>query len=139
MDINACNDVPSGQIASLVARLKSEPPFDAHTTQIAGVPVSEPITPSLTVTVPRLARRASFSKTTRASDLFRAMLEGGSTSDPIYRQTLGASPNGGAMMYTSYDEDLRLHPLLVGRLRLNEGDQSSPTAATELRLPLPPE
>jgi hypothetical protein len=45
-----------------------------------------------------------------------------------YRQTLGVGPTGGAMLYTSYDEDLRLHqPPLVRRSRLNEGDQSSPT------------
>lgn len=125
-DVKEYDGLPKEQVADMVARLKNYPPFDTHSTQIAWVPTSKLVTPQLSITVPRLTKRATMSSGMNQTQLFTAMFQAGTSSDPIYRQTLGVGPNGGAILYTSYDEDVRLHqPPLVRKLPINENDPSS--------------
>jgi hypothetical protein len=56
------------------------------------------------------------------------MFESAGKPDPIVRQTLGMAPNGGALLFTSYDEDIRLHhPPKYRQLPVNERDSQSPS------------
>jgi hypothetical protein len=113
---------------ALLGQIRNYPPFDSHKTALAQVRVSKLVTPQLTVTVPRLKQRAPVGQSTPSDELFRIMFEVGKSPQPVFRQTLGLAPNGGTLLYTSYDEDVRLHhPPFFRRLSINEADPASPS------------
>jgi hypothetical protein len=114
--------------SALLGQLRNYPPFDSHKTEIAQVRVSKLLTPQLTVTVPRLRQRAPISRSTSLDELVKVMFEVGKSPQPVFRQTLGLAQNGGALLYTSYDEDVRLHhPPFFRQLSINEADPASPS------------
>jgi hypothetical protein len=56
-------------------------------------------------------------------DVFRVAFEVGGAVEPITRQVLGIGPNGGSVLFTSYDEDMRLHsPPIYHDVPLKEKD-----------------
>lgn len=117
--------------AALLGQIRNYPPFDSHRTELAFVRVAKLVTPQLTVTVPRLQQRAPIERSSPPEELFRVMFEVGTSPQPVFRQTLGLAPNGGALLYTSYDEDVRLHhPPFFRRLSINEADPASPSHET---------
>lgn len=119
--------VTGEELGRVLARLRNYAPFDSHPPAICWVPVSKIVTPQLVVSVPRLARRARLSGQSTSEELFELMFKSGPNPEPVYRQTLGIAPNGGAILYTSSDEDVRLHqPPLIRKLAINEQDSESP-------------
>lgn len=118
----------AAKTTALLGQIRNYPPFDSHKTELAQVMVSRLVTPQLTVTLPRLQQRAPIGQATTQDELFRVMFEVGSSPQPVFRQTLGLAPNGGALLYTSYDEDVRLHhPPFFRRLPINDADPASPS------------
>jgi hypothetical protein len=118
----------AAKTTALLGQIRNYPPFDSHRTELAQVKVAKLVTPQLTVTVPRIQQRAPINQSTAPDELFRVMFEVGSSPQPVFRQTLGLAPNGGALLYTSYDEDVRLHhPPFFRRLSINEADPASPS------------
>jgi hypothetical protein len=60
-------------------------------------------------------------------DLFELSFESAGKPEAITRQTLGLVANGGAVMFTSYDEDIRMHhPPQYRQIPINEKDPQSP-------------
>lgn len=126
-DMKDFDGVPKAQVTTTLQRLKNYPPFDSHHSQMVWAATNKLVTPQLTVTLPRLAKRATLTSSSTPDQLFKLMMEPGSSPEPVFRQTLGIAPNGGAILYTSYDEDIRLHqPPLIRSLPINEGDVQSP-------------
>ena len=118
--------VPSDSVEELVRRLKSYSPFDSHPTAVRVVRVAKLVTPQLMVNMARLERRASLKRDLTDQELFGVSFEAGRNPEPVVRQTLGMAPNGGSLMFTSYDEDIRLHqPPMFRKLSISEKDRRS--------------
>ncbi len=61
-------------------------------------------------------------------ELFPIMFESAGKPDLITRQILGMDQTNGTVLFTSYDEDVRLHhPPQYRQLRVNEKDPKSPS------------
>jgi hypothetical protein len=59
-------------------------------------------------------------------ELFELAFETRGQPETIVRQILGMGPNGGAVIFTSYDEDIRLHhPPVYRTIPINEKDDGS--------------
>jgi hypothetical protein len=126
-DLRPLEGVTGDRVERIAARLKNYPPFDAHPTRILLANVRKLVTPQLTVTIGRMERRAKFAKRVTADGLFDMAFGAGSDPEPVFRQTLGLAPNGGALIFTSSDEDIRLHhPPQFRSLRINQNDTEGP-------------
>lgn len=128
VDIQDITGVDVEPVEALSRRLKTYPPFDSHKTAIRFVRVYKLVTPQLMLNMDRLHRRASLTKDSSPWELLEVSFDPGNSPEPVVRQTIGMGPNGGALMFTSYDEDIRLHqPPLFRNLSLSETDTQSAT------------
>ena len=151
-DIRDVEDVDQKTIEKVLSQAKLYPPHDSHQTNIFDVRISKLVTPQLTLNVSRAENRAKIRRDMSTSELFPIMFESAGKPDPITRQILAMDQSNGALIFTSYDEDVRLHhPPQYRNLRLNEKDSKSPTLenvclaiggglplATALRVPIAP-
>ncbi len=127
-DIRDIDSNEGNPVKTLSLRLKTYSPFDSHQTAISLVRVNKLVTPQLMVNLHRLQRRALIAKDSTLENLLEISFEPGKNPEPVIRQTIGMGPNGGALMFTSYDEDIRLHqPPLFRNLNLSEKDDRSAT------------
>src|SRR5256885_6544324 len=108
-DIREAKDVDSNEIERVLNQAKLYPPHDSHPTGIYNVRISKLVTPQISVNVSRAEKRASLRTGMSTSELFMIMFESAGKPDPITRQSLGMSQNSGTLLFTSYDEDIRLH------------------------------
>lgn len=107
-------------------RVRFYPPFDSHQPEIVAVRLAKLITPQLTVSLPRAARRASIPQGATDAELFKLAFSSSTGAEPIHRQLLAQVPNqGGATIFTSYDEDVRPHLPVYRNLLLEERDPES--------------
>ncbi len=127
-DVRAVDGVDSVRIESILKRAKQYAPYDSHATGIYNVRISKLVTPQVTVNSLRARTRAKTKSGMSNSELFELSFESAGKPEAITRQILALIPNGGAVMFTSYDEDIRMHhPPQYRKLPINEKDPQSPT------------
>jgi hypothetical protein len=125
-DIQPIAKVDQQKIEKTLNRLKLYQPFDSHPTKICNVRISKLVTPQIIVDVPRAEKRSHIKEKMSPDELFDLSFEPGGDSEPITRQILGLNPNGGALLFTSYNEDIRLHhPPQYRKIPINEKDPRS--------------
>lgn len=127
-DVKEIDNVPRSDIESALSRIRLYPPYDSHTTGIYNVRISKLVIPQIAINVSRAEKRATLKPSMKTQELFRTMFESAGKPEPIAKQTLGMAPTGGALMFTSYDEDIRLHhPPEYRSIPINERDSASPS------------
>ncbi len=127
-DIRPIETVSSAKKEALLKRIKVYPPYDSHSTQLCNVRIDKLVTPQLTINESRAEKRAKIKPNMSEEELFDVAFNSAGQPEPITRQILGMAPNGGAVLFTSYDEDIRLHhPPQFRNLPINEKDPESPS------------
>ena len=127
-DVKEVDDIPRSDIESALSRIRLYAPYDSHTTGIHNVRISKLVTPQIVVNLSRAEKRATLEQGMKTKELFPIMFESAGKPEPITKQTLGMAPNGGALMFTSYDEDIRLHhPPEYRSIAIKETDNRSPS------------
>lgn len=113
-------------------RIRSYPPFDSHPFKLYDVELAALVTPQLNVTDDRVDLRGGLSSDASLEEKIRFCFEySGSAPLPIMRQTLGIGANGGAYLFSSEDEDIRLHqPPIMRVLPINDKDPDGPSLET---------
>ncbi|MCI4372893.1 MAG: hypothetical protein L3K02_04550, partial [Thermoplasmata archaeon] len=113
-------------IAQLIRQASNYPPFDSHPISAFVVPIEKLVTPQLTVNLERIRRRGTVSDDASTADLVRYMFHSSAGPPEISRQVLGFAPNGGALLITKYDEDVRLHqPPMLRSQPINDQDPAA--------------
>lgn len=127
-DVRVVDGVDSARIEGILKRAKQYAPYDSHSTGIYNVRISKLVTPQVTVNSLRARARANAKSGMSNSELFQLAFESAGKPEAITRQILALIPNGGAVMFTSYDEDIRMHhPPQYRQLPINDKDRQSPT------------
>ena len=127
-DIRPIENVDKPKIENALSKIKLYAPYDSHPTNIYSVRISKLVTPQLVINLSRAQKRSNLRKDMSANELFDLSFESAGHPETITRQTLGIGPNGGALLFTSYDEDIRLyHPPQYRKIPINEKDPHSPT------------
>ena len=127
-DIRDVHDVDKRLVENVLSQAKLYPPHDSHPTSIYEVRISKLVTPQLTLNVSRAQSRAQIRQGMSVPELFPIMFESAGKPDLITRQILGMDQTNGTVLFTSYDEDVRLHhPPQYRQLRVNEKDPKSPS------------
>ena len=125
-DVKPISEVNQDNVQSMLDRIKLYPPYDSHPTDILNVRLSKLVTPQITINVNRSKERAKIKPEMTETDLFNLAFESAGQPQPITRQVLGMSPTGGAVLFTSYDEDIRLHhPPEYRKISIKENDIQS--------------
>ena len=111
----------------MLGRLKLYPPFDSHLTDIYNVNISKLTTPQISINVARAASRANIAAGMTTDQLFDVAFNSAGQLSPITRQVLNIGQNGGSLLFTSYDEDVRLHhPPTFLHIPVNANDPQGP-------------
>lgn len=111
-----------------LSRVKKYPPFDSHNSGIYEVRLSRLVTPQVVINIQRANERMDVAKENLDGDsLNKIMFASKGSNRGINRQILAIVPNGGALLFTTYDEDVRIHhPPQYRVIGINEKDPSSP-------------
>jgi hypothetical protein len=126
-DVRSIENVDESKITKLLARVKQYPTYNSHPTSIYYVKISKLVTPQMSINLEHARMRLNITKDFTADELFDVMFDSTSSSVNITRQTLALSSSSGAMLFTSYDEDMRFyHPPSYRKIPLNEKDPNSP-------------
>jgi len=127
-DVRAAPKIEPKLLETVMERARKYPPYDSHLTQVCNVRLSKLVTPQLVVNAARAETRAAVKSGMSATEIFKVLTEPAGPQAPITRQAIGLADNGGALQFTSYDEDIRLyHPPQYRNLRANELDSESPS------------
>lgn len=125
-DCRALEGVEPARVDKLLQRVRTYAPYDTHATGLYSVRISKLVTPQLVINLDRADRRADVRPGMTPAELFELASEPRGQPETIVRQILGMAPNGGAVIFTSYDEDIRLHhPPLYRTIPMNEKDDRS--------------
>ena len=120
--------VEETKVGEMLSRVKQYAPYDSHETGIFNVRISKLVTPQIVINEARAKRRANVKPGLSDNELFDIAFNSAGNPEEITRQILGLNPAGGAVIFTSYDEDIRLHhPPEYRRIPINQGDELSPT------------
>jgi hypothetical protein len=112
-------------IEAVLARTRLYPPFDSHPPQLVAVRLSKVVTPQLTVSLPRADRRTRVAAGSSDRDLLEVSTSPSAMAEPVHHQVLAQLPNQGAVIFTSYDEDVRPHVPVFRSLELEPRDNAS--------------
>lgn len=127
-DIKQIDGVEPSIISNTLNQVKNYGPYDSHPTNIYNVRISKLITPQITVDVIRAEKRAPVKRKMTSEELFDMAFKSSGQTEPITRQIIGLTKVGGALLFTSYNEDIRLHhPPNYRNLPVEEKDGESPT------------
>jgi hypothetical protein len=128
-DFQPIENVDQSKIESMLNRIRLYAPYDSHPTNIYNVRIGKLVTPQLVINPLRAEKRSNITKDRMSpNELFDLSFESAGHPEIITRQTLGMAPNGGALLFTSYDEDIRLHhPPQYRQIPINKNDPQSPS------------
>ncbi|MBI1828179.1 MAG: hypothetical protein HY222_08755 [Thaumarchaeota archaeon] len=117
------------KITKMVDRLKKYPPYNTQNFGIYDVNISKLITPQISINLNRADKSADIKKEMSMDDLFDVSFNMSPNRPEIVRQVLGMNPmGGGAIQFTSYDEDIRIHsPPHFVNLPVNVDDPLGPS------------
>lgn len=125
-DIRQLDGVDQSRVESLLRRVRLYSPYDSHATNIYNVRISKLVAPQITINALRAERRAKIRQGMNMTELFDLAFESAGEPASITRQMLGMGSDGESLLFTSYDEDIRLHhPSLYRKIPLNENDVHS--------------
>ena len=108
-DMQPLQGVSASKVQGMLNRIRAYPPFDSHQIDILAVNVAKLVTPQITINQNRAQTRATLQPGMTMDQLFDVAFNPASVPPVITRQILGLAQSGGALMYTSDDEDVRLH------------------------------
>jgi hypothetical protein len=99
-------------ISSVMSQIGLYQPFDTHKGSLCYVRTTKLVTPQIEINTSRADQRVEdLNPNISEKDLISLMLGLKGKFNPINRQALGFASNGGSIIYTSYDEDIRIyHP-----------------------------
>jgi hypothetical protein len=121
--------VPDGvaeDVTREIRRAVHYSPFDSHPPRAVVVPIGKIVTPQLSINLERVRRHGEISREASIEDLSRYMFHSLASGPEISRQVLGMAPTGGALFFTTYDEDVRLHQPPIFRTQpINDRDPSA--------------
>ncbi len=127
-DLRVVTGVDSIRLESILKRAKQYPPYDSHPIGIYNARISKLVTPQLAINASRAARRANIKPGMTNGDLLEISFQSAGKPEAITRQILGLLQTSGAVMFTSYDEDIRMyHPPQYRQIPISEKDLQSPT------------
>ena len=127
-DLRPLEDANGEKVQRTFDRIRPYPPFDTHPSEVMNARISKLVTPQPTVNLSRAEKRATVKSGMSEEELFDLAFGSAGEPEPITRQTLGMALNGGALLFTSYDEDIRLHhPPQFRNIPVNDADPNSPT------------
>ncbi len=127
-DIRVLEGLDQSKIATTLKRVKLYSPYDSHVTGLFEVRINKLVTPQITVNPVRAQDRTKVSNNASPDELFDLAFESAGKPESITRQILGMTPGGGSVVFTSFDEDIRLHhPPKYRSIPLNDEDSSSPS------------
>jgi len=124
-DLRSIQDVEESSQEETLRRLRTYSPFDSHRVTLYEVNVSKLVTPQITLHAARAATRAAVRPGMTASDLFRVAFSASSHAEPVNRQVLSMGPNAGSVLFTSFNEDVRLHQPVYPEVPTNKKDEKS--------------
>jgi hypothetical protein len=123
-DIRQIEDIPKSKKEAMTNRILLYPSFE-YRTNIFYVRISKIVTPQVVINLPRAQQWSKIKKGMSAEELCDLMLGVQGYSDGINQQTLAVRSNGGSMLFTSFNEDMRFHHLpIYQKFALNEKDPS---------------
>ncbi len=127
-DIRPVSDVEEAHLNQVLGRITKYAPYDTHETKIVCARISRLITPQIAINDARAIARAPVVAGMTDAELLKLMTEAAGTPEAITRQALGMGPSGGALLFTSFDEDIRLHhPPQFRTLPVSSSDSESPS------------
>lgn len=125
-DVLPLQGVQASKVQNLLARIKLYPPFDSHQVDIQSVRITKLVTPQISINMARASSRANISSNMSSDQLFDVAFNPAGNAPSINRQVLGLGPNNGAILFTSFNEDVRLyHPPFSMLLPSNPSDSQS--------------
>lgn len=125
-DVRPLQGVPTTKVQNMLNRIKLYPPFDSHQVGIFDVNISKLVTPQIAVNSSRVLTRANIVPNMTNDQLFDVSFNSGGQVSPITRQLIGVGPFNGSLLFTSYDEDVRLHhPPVFQNIPINPTDPQS--------------
>ncbi len=115
------------EIRAQLSQITLYPPFDTHKAHLYKVRASKLVTPQIVINPARASKRlGEYNDVPEEEVQIEFMLGKGGVVNPISRQTLGLAQNGGSLIYTSFDEDIRIHnPPQFRSLPINQNDKNS--------------
>jgi len=126
-DIKPLEKIKKSQIDRTLNQVRNYAPYDSHPTDILNVRISKLITPQISITTSRAVKRAPIKDKMTEQEIFDLIFKSGEAAEPITRQILGLTKGGGSLLFTSYNEDIRLHSKPNYRnLPVEEKDSQSP-------------
>ena len=127
-DLRELDGVDQTKVENLMKRVKTYSPYDVHTTKIYNVRISKLVSPQIALNLPRAEKRATIKKGMSTSELFDLAFKSAGQPASITRQVMGMGSEGGNLLFSSYDEDVRFHfPPQYRTIPLNEMDPQSPS------------
>jgi hypothetical protein len=125
-DIRPLEGVDQARKETFLQRARTYAPLDTHTTDVYSVKISKLTTPQIVINLGRAERRADIKLGMSPLDLFELAFEPRGQPEDIVRQILGMAQTNGSILFTSYDEDIRLHhPPVYRKIPINEKDDRS--------------
>jgi hypothetical protein len=125
-DIREIDDIPKSKKESLINRILLYPSFESKT-NIFYVRISKIVTPQVVINLLRAQQWSKIKKGMSAEELCDLMLEVRDCSVGINQQILAERSNGGSMLFTSFNEDMRFHHLpIYQKSALNGNDPTGP-------------
>lgn len=125
-DVLPFEDVSRAKIDSVLKRIKLYQPHDSHPTGIYKVRLAKLVTPQININLKRAEGRVDVKAGMTQAELFSVAFESKPHPQPIHKQIIGRTPDNGAFLFTSYDEDLRAHQPLYRKIPVNEKDDVGP-------------
>ncbi len=127
-DTRPLEGVDDAKLNGTLSRIRTYSPYDTHLSEILSVRISKLVTPQIAANLARAERRARLKEGMTEDELFDLAFEAAGKPESITRQTLAMTPNNAALLFTSYDEDIRLHqPPQYREIPINKADPHSPT------------
>jgi hypothetical protein len=125
-DVMGTNGLDKGRAEIVIKQIKLYSPHDTHPTGIFNIRLSKLVTPQLLINEKRAEQRAEAKASMSSSQLFDVVVSQPPPAEPVTKQILGMTPDNGAFLFTTDDEDVRPHAPIIRRVPLNEKDQHGP-------------
>lgn len=125
-DVMGINGLDKTKVETALKQIKLYSPHDVHQTGIYNIRLNKLVTPQLLINQKRAEQRADAKAGMSSSQLFDVVVSRPPHDELVTKQILGMTPDNGAFLFTTNDEDVRPHTPIIRRVLLNEKDQHGP-------------
>jgi hypothetical protein len=125
-DLKPIEDELKPKYEKLLSRISTYSAFSTHPTNIQYVRITKLVTPQLIINLQRANRWTNIRKNMKPDELYNLLFQPPQSSENLTCQTLNMGNANGSLLFTSYNEDMRLyHPPQHRTVPLNENDPQS--------------